>query len=133
MKTDRRDADLIAILDEPYRTMVIVAICTGLRVSEVLALRWEHIDFSAGVILVQRGVVSGRIGKVKTEASQDEIPIDPVFAAIAGEAERSAPRARISVPRHWAVLPCRDSSAEDSPAEEWKSAYRSSAGTFRHA
>ena len=62
--------------------MVIVAICTGLRVSEVLALRWEHIDFSAGVILVQQGVVSGRIGKVKTEASQDEIPIDPAFARL---------------------------------------------------
>ncbi len=65
---------MIAILEEPYRTMVIVAIRTGLRVSEVLALRWEHIDFSAGVILVQQGVVSGRIGKVKTEASNDEIP-----------------------------------------------------------
>ena len=74
--------ELIAILEEPYRTMVIVAICTGLRVSEVLALRWEHIDFSTGVILVQQGVVSGRIGKVKTEASQDEIPIDPAFAGL---------------------------------------------------
>lgn len=74
--------ELIAILEEPYRTMVIVAICTGLRVSEVLALRWEHIDFSAGVILVQQGVVSGRIGKVKTEASQDEIPIDAAFAQL---------------------------------------------------
>ena len=45
-------------------------------------MRWEHIDFSAGVILVQQGVVSGRIGKVKTEASQDEIPLDPAFARL---------------------------------------------------
>jgi integrase len=80
--TPEKFQELIAILEEPYRTMVIVAICTGLRVSEVLALRWEHIDFSAGVILVQQGVVSGRIGKVKTEASQDEIPIDPAFARL---------------------------------------------------
>ena len=62
--------------------MAIVAICTGLRISEVLALRWEHIGFSTGVILVQQGVVSGRIGKVKTEASHDEIPIDPAFAQL---------------------------------------------------
>jgi integrase len=55
---------------------------TGLRVSEVLALRWEHSDFSAGLILVQQGVISGRIGKVKTEASNDEIPLDPVFAQL---------------------------------------------------
>ena len=91
--TPEKFQELIAILEEPYRTMAIVAICTGLRVSEVLALRWEHIDFSAGVILVQQGVVSGRIGKVKTEASQDEIPIDPAFAqTLAGQAGRSGPR-----------------------------------------
>ncbi|HUB81952.1 MAG TPA: site-specific integrase [Bryobacteraceae bacterium] len=80
--TPEKFQELIAILEEPYRTMVTFAICTGLRVSEVLALRWEHIDFAAGVILVQQGVVSGRIGKVKTEASQDEIPIDPAFASV---------------------------------------------------
>ena len=73
---------LVAILGEPYRTMVIVAMCTGLRVSEVLALRWEHIDFKAGVVLVQQGVVNGRIGRVKTEASHDEVPLDPAFAAV---------------------------------------------------
>jgi integrase len=48
----------------------------------VLALRWEHIDFKAGVMLVQQGVVNGRIGKVKTEASHDEIPLDPAFADV---------------------------------------------------
>ena len=74
--------DLVALLGEPYKTMAIVAMCTGLRVSEVLALRWEHIDFNAGVMLVQQGVVNGRVGRVKTEASQDEVPLDPGFAAV---------------------------------------------------
>jgi integrase len=74
--------ELVAILREPYKTMVIVAMCTGLRVSEVLALRWEHIDFKAGLMLVQNGVVNGRIGRVKTEASQDEVPLDPAFARV---------------------------------------------------
>jgi integrase len=80
--TPEKFQELIAILEQPYRTTAIVASCTGLRVSEVLALRWEHIDFSAGLILVQQGVVSGRIGKVTTEASNDEIPLDPVFAQL---------------------------------------------------
>jgi integrase len=80
--TPEKFQDLIGALNEPYRTMAIVAMCTGLRVSEVLALRWEHIDFEAGVMLVQQGVVNGRIGKVKTEASQDEVPMDPGFAEI---------------------------------------------------
>ena len=74
--------ELVAVLKEPYKTMVIVAMCTGLRVSEVLALRWEHIDFKAGLMLVQNGVVNGRIGRVKTEASQDEVPLDPAFARV---------------------------------------------------
>jgi integrase len=74
--------ELVAVLREPYKTMVIVAMCTGMRVSEVLALRWEHIDFKAGAMLVQQGVVKGRIGKVKTEASHDEVLLDPAFAAV---------------------------------------------------
>ena len=74
--------ELVAVLREPYRTMAIVAMCTGLRVSEILALRWEHIDFEAGQMMVQQGVVNGRIGKVKTEASLDEVPLDPAFAQV---------------------------------------------------
>ena len=62
--------------------MAIVAICTGLRVSEVLALRWEHIDFKAATMSVQQGVVNGRNGRVKTEASHDEVPMDPTFADV---------------------------------------------------
>jgi integrase len=80
--TPEKFKELVSKLREPYRTMVIVAMCTGMRVSEVLALCWEHIDFKAGVMLVQQGVVNGRIGKVKTEASNDEIPLDPGFAQI---------------------------------------------------
>jgi integrase len=74
--------ELVTALKEPYKTMAIVAMCTGMRVSEVLALRWEHFDFKAGAMLVQQGVVNGRIGKVKTEASNDEIPLDPAFADV---------------------------------------------------
>jgi integrase len=74
--------ELVSILHEPYKTMAIVAMCTGLRVSEVLALCWEHLDFEAGTMLVQQGVVNGRIGKVKTEASQDDVPLDPAFADV---------------------------------------------------
>jgi hypothetical protein len=42
----------------------------------------EHVGFKAGVIRILQGVVNGRIGKVKTEASQDEVPLDPAFAHV---------------------------------------------------
>jgi integrase len=73
---------LIAKLDDPCRTIVITAMCTGLRISEILALRIESIDLSNSVMLVRQGVVHGRVGKVKTEASQDEVPLDSAFVAV---------------------------------------------------
>ena len=73
---------LASKLPETYRVMATVAMCTGLRISEVLALRWEHFDFATGIMLVQQGVYNGRIGKNKTEASKDEIPVDGDFADV---------------------------------------------------
>lgn len=68
-------------LPEPYRTMLAVAVCLGLRVNEVLALKWSDFDFDAGTVRVQRGVVHGRVSTVKTEYSEDDLPIDPLFAS----------------------------------------------------
>jgi integrase len=70
------------LLDQPYRTMVTIAMCLGLRISEILALKWPDFDFEAGTLLVTRGTVHGRIGRVKTEYSEDEMPLDPAFARV---------------------------------------------------
>ena len=74
--------ELISLLPEPYRTMAIVAICTGCRVSEILALRWSRIDFKNLTMVVGVKAVNGRVGRVKTEYSEDVLPIDPDFAAV---------------------------------------------------
>jgi integrase len=55
--------ELVTTLREPFKTMAIVAMCTGLRDSEVLALRWEHIDFEAGSMMVQQGSSTGESEK----------------------------------------------------------------------
>ena len=80
--TPEQYQNLMWRLEEPHRTMAAVAMCTGLRASEILALRWEDINFESGVVLVQRGVVNGRIGQVKTEASADDIPLAQEFSKI---------------------------------------------------
>jgi integrase len=69
-------------LEEPFRTMVVIAMCLGLRVSEILALKWADFDFEDGTLMITRGTVHGRIGRVKTEYSEDEMPLDPAFAEI---------------------------------------------------
>jgi integrase len=73
---------ILALLPEPCRTMVMVAQCTGLRAEEVLALEWQNIDFESLSMRVVRAVVHGRVKTVKTEYSEDELPLDPDFAAI---------------------------------------------------
>jgi len=73
---------LIALLPDPYKTMVIFAICTGCRVSEILAMRWSRINFKRGTMMVTVKAVNGRVGRLKTEYSADELPLDPEFAAV---------------------------------------------------
>jgi integrase len=48
-------------LGEPWRTAVFLAASTGLRVSELLALKWQDVDFSAGEIKLCRGIVLSQI------------------------------------------------------------------------
>ena len=72
----------LGLLPEPYRTMVLTAMCTGLRVEEILALDWAKVDFIRLCMKVEEAVVHGRIGPVKTEYSNDELPLDPDFATV---------------------------------------------------
>ncbi len=65
---------------EPYRTMVLIAGCLGLRASEIVGLQWKDFDFEKSTLLVQRGVVHGRVDDVKTEYSRDSVPIAPELA-----------------------------------------------------
>jgi len=70
---------LLSFLPDPYRTMVLVAQCLGLRVSEVMALKWSDFDFANLIVKVQRGIVHGRVDEVKTEYSNDDLPLDSNF------------------------------------------------------
>jgi integrase len=73
---------LVPTLREPYRTMVQIAQCLGLRVSEIAALQWDDFDFEKNQLLVQRSFVSGRVDDVKTEYSQDYVPLHPSLTKI---------------------------------------------------
>lgn len=65
---------------EPYRTMILIAGCLGLRASEIVGLQWKDLDFKKSALLVQWGVVHGRVDDVKTEYSRDFVPIAPELA-----------------------------------------------------
>ncbi len=53
---------------------------TGLRISELLALKWRDVDFRAREISITRSIVFQVVGPCKTEASQKPIPLDSYLA-----------------------------------------------------
>jgi integrase len=73
---------ILELLPQTYRIMVVMAQCTGLRAEEVLALEWQDIDFENLSMMAVRAVVHGRVKRVKTEYSEDELPLDSDFAAV---------------------------------------------------
>jgi integrase len=78
-------------LPEPYRTMVVVAQCLGLRVSEILALQWKDIYFDQLTMQVTRAVVDGVVDDVKTEYSGDDLPLDPDLATVLHDWKQRCP------------------------------------------
>lgn len=60
------------------RTLVFIAASTGIRQSELFALKWSDIDFSAGTLNVTRSIVHGFVGLCKTESSQKPVPLHPL-------------------------------------------------------
>ncbi len=67
-------------LSQPYHTMVLIASCLGLRVSEIMGLQWGDFDWENLTVMVQRSVVHGRVGDTKTEASFRPLPLDTRLA-----------------------------------------------------
>jgi integrase len=68
---------LLKQLREPYRSMVILAALTGLRVGELLALRWRMVDLTAGTVRISESVFHGQVQLPKSERSIRTIPIGP--------------------------------------------------------
>src|SRR6266704_2262612 len=65
---------------EPFRTMCIVAMFMGLRVSEVLGLKWRDVDWEGMRLGTRQSYVYGIPGAVKTPASQRWMPLDRSLA-----------------------------------------------------
>ena len=63
------------LIGSDCRTAVLLAASTGLRVSELLALKWADIAFGAGEIRPVRTIVDGHIGNLKTQASGRPVPM----------------------------------------------------------
>ncbi len=71
---------LLTKLELRERTLVLLDAATGLRVSELLALRWEDVDFKTLELRVTRSIWHQVVGDCKTEASAKPVPLDSYMA-----------------------------------------------------
>jgi integrase len=72
---------LLLHLKSCFRLMVLLDVTTGLRRSELFALKWSDVDFSNMRLDVMRSTYLGHIGDCKTEASRKPVPLDDRVAA----------------------------------------------------
>ena len=60
---------LLNELHEPFKTMALLCVCLGLRISEALALRFGDIDWLQSRINIRRGIVQQHVDECKTTGS----------------------------------------------------------------
>ena len=64
-----------------WRTMIALALRTGLRRGELLALRWQDVDLEAGRLVVRQNIVRGIVGTPKSGKPR-EIPLSAETVAM---------------------------------------------------
>jgi integrase len=57
--------------DEPYRSLCLTALKTGMRQGELLALRWCDVDLDEAVARVRRSYTGGAVGTPKNRERRD--------------------------------------------------------------
>lgn len=73
---------LLGNLPEPSRSIAGLLARTGMRIGEVLALRWRDVDLKAGNIRIRQTVYEGHFDEPKTKRSNRTIPLGPDAAEI---------------------------------------------------
>ncbi len=66
--------NLATALNEPARSITLLLVLTGLRVGELLALRWGSVDLNARMLHVCETVYDRHFDQPKTKRSARTIP-----------------------------------------------------------
>ena len=78
----KRVCALLEALPEPSRSLAWLLSFTGLRIGELLALRWRDVDLDAGLIRVRQTVYEGQFDDPKSKRSRRTVPLGTQGAQI---------------------------------------------------
>jgi integrase len=101
-EVDKREITMItleyysALLADPelphmVKVLIELAMCTGLRISEILGLRWTDVDWIELTIFVQRSVVGKDKDRPKSKASREYVPLHEDLAATLSQWKDAVP------------------------------------------
>jgi integrase len=81
-----------------YRVLLLTAIFTGLRASELRGLRWDDVDLKRGELHVrQRADRYGKFGRPKSEAGERTVPLPPMVVTALREHRLASPRSELGL------------------------------------
>lgn len=84
---------IIEAVEGRARPLLLMAVFTGLRASELRGLRWEDIDLKKGELHVrQRADRYNAIGKPKSEAGERTVPMPPMLLSAMKEWRLACPK-----------------------------------------
>jgi integrase len=81
-----------------WRPLLVVAMFTGMRASELRGLPWSDVDLDQGIIHVrQRADAWGTIGKPKSKAGSRDIPLAPIMVNTLREWKHACPASKFDL------------------------------------
>jgi len=89
----------LTALEGKWRPVLLTAVFSGLRSSELRGLRWQDVDFQKAAIEVrQRSDKWGQIGNTKSQAGQRTVPVPPVVVNTLREWKAKCPPGELVFP-----------------------------------
>lgn len=92
--------------ESKYRVMVVVALFTGIRLGEVVALEWKHVNLEDGTLEVRQAAqylpgLGNFVKPPKTKGSVRKISLPPFLTATLRQYRREQLEARLKVGDRW--------------------------------
>jgi len=83
-------ARVLTRLEEPNKLIIETCIATGARISEVLGLKWKHVNLDAGTIKIEQRVWHQDVGRPKSEDSKRTLGIGDLLDRYCAKATEDA-------------------------------------------
>jgi integrase len=94
-------ARLASLSDDPLGPLVAVAVTTGARQGEQLAVRWSDIDWEAQTLSIRRALQRGQFVPCKTERSHRTINLPPMTLNALRRQRAAQAEARLAAGPDW--------------------------------